>query len=172
MGKRILLLGAGGHAMVVVEIIKAISDKNNLPMYNQIDFLDDTSKQAVGKLSELEKIAPLYDEVFCAIGNNDIRKKLLQKVSKLGLCMPVLIHPTAYISPTAVIRAGTCIEPKAIVNTKAIVEEGRIISVGAIVDHDAKIEMCSHVNAGSICKAGSVIKAERKLEAGEVVVGY
>lgn len=52
------------------------------------------------------------------------------------------------------------------------ISTGCIISVGAIVDHDAEIGDCCHVNAGAIVKAGGKVESYRKLEAGEVVLGY
>ena len=47
-----------------------------------------------------------------------------------------------------------------------------IISVGSIVDHDTVVGKCAHINAGSIVKAGGVVEEYRKLQAGEVVLGY
>lgn len=170
MGKKLLILGAGGHGKVVREVAMSIKDETTL--YDSVDFLDDNFKEAIGKIEELEKWKDQYDEVFCGIGNNAVRQSLLKKAEQLGMDIPVLIHPTAYISPTACIEKGTIVEPKAIVNANSYVKAGCIISVGAIVDHDVVVEECAHINAGAICKAGSHIEAMRKLEAGEVALGY
>ena len=172
MGKRLLILGAGGHGKVVREVALSIVDENNKPVYEAIDFLDDYSTEAVGKISDLEKFSNSYDEAFCGIGNNDVRKNTLDQIKKSGLSIPVLIHPSAYISATALVEEGTVIEPKAIVNTNSIIHKGCIISVGSIVDHDVEVGEFSHVNAGAIVKAGARIVSGRKLEAGEVVMGY
>ena len=172
MGKRLLILGAGGHGKVVREVALSIVDENNKPVYEAIDFLDDNATEAVGKISDLEKFANNYDEAFCGIGNNNVRKNILDQIKKSGLSIPVLIHPSAYISATALVEEGTVIEPKAIVNTNSIIHKGCIISVGSIVDHDVEVGEFSHVNAGAIVKAGARIVSGRKLEAGEVVMGY
>lgn len=171
MGKKLLILGAGGHGKVVKEVALSLQEHGK-PMYTTVDFLDDQLEIAVGKISELEVIGTRYDEIFCGIGNNAVRKNLLQRIQSMNKTIPVLTHPTAYISPTAVIKDGTIVEPKAIVNAGSIVDEGCIISVGAIVDHDVHVEEYCHVNAGAICKAGSHIESSRKLEAGEIVKGY
>lgn len=172
MGKRILLLGAGGHAAVVTETILTLRDEENNPIYDCIDYLDDNSEKAIGKIEELINIGKNYDEVFCCIGNNKLRGALIEKAIEMGMKVPTLIHPTAYISPSATIKHGTIVEPKAIVNANTVVNEGCIVSVGSIVDHDVILEKYCHVNAGAICKAGSIVKQLRKLEAGEVVKGY
>ena len=96
-------------------------------LYGKIDFLDDASELAVGKLAELEQIGRNYEEVFCCIGNNQFRKELLEKAERLEMKVPVLIHPTAYISPSAVVKAGTVVEPGAIINSNSVIEEGCII---------------------------------------------
>ena len=171
MGKKLLILGAGGHGKVVREVALSLK-KNDISVYEDISFLDDHSSEAIGKIESLKEFVGKYDEVICGIGNNAVRKKLLEQAEQIGFCIPVLIHPTAYVSPSASVEAGNVVEPKAIVNANSVVEKGCIISVGAIVDHDAVVGEYSHVNAGAICKAGSTIEAGRKLEAGEVVLGY
>lgn len=165
MTKSLLILGAGGHGKVVKEIAEALG-------YTKIAFLDDNSTEAVGKIADSKAFVKEYHEAFVGIGNNKFRGELLTRLEQEGLNIPVLIHPTAYVSKSAVIGQGTVVEPKAIVNANSKVGFGCIISVGSIVDHDAVLEDCVHVNAGAICKAGSFVVKETKLEAGQVVKGY
>lgn len=169
MGKKLLILGAGGHGNVVREVALSLWDKNKIPLYETIGFLDDNARNAVGKISELENFKDIYDEVFCSIGNNEIRKKILDKAMSLGFHIPTLIHPTSYVSPSAMIHLGVLVEPKAIINTNAVICAGCIISVNATIDHDVIVGEYAHVNSGAICEAGSVVDAYRKIEAGEVV---
>lgn len=171
MGKKLLIIGAGGHGKVVKEIALSLKENERL-RYDSVDFLDDNAVESVGKIKDLECLMPSYDEVFCGIGNNKIRKELIEKAEKCGYQIPVLIHPTAYISPSAILEKGTVVEPKAIINANSVVKKGSIISVGAIIDHDVCVEEYVHVNAGAICEAGSVINSLKKLEAGQVVLGY
>ena len=163
--KKLLIVGAGGHGKVVAEVAQDCG-------YEQIAFLDDNSPEAIGTVAEMEKFTEQCYDAFVGIGNNQLRANILKRLKNARYHIPVLIHPTAYISKTAEIHPGTVVEPKAIVNTSAVIEEGCIISVGAIVDHDTKLEQCVHVNAGAIVKAGATVKAYRKLEAGEVIQGY
>lgn len=172
MGKRLLLLGAGGHGKVVREVALNLLNIDGNPVYDSVDFLDDNSDEALGKIANLEKYRDQYSDVFYGIGNNAVRKQLLGQAEELGYLIPVLIHSTAYINPSAVIEAGTVVEPKAVVNANTVVHRGCIISVGAIVDHDVIVNEFVHVNAREIIKAGARVESCRKLEAGEVVLGY
>lgn len=161
----LLIIGAGGHGKVVAEIAADCGYKN-------IAFLDDNSSDAIGRLDDLDKLKDKYEYAFVGIGNNTFRDQLIEKLEACGYKIPVLVHPTAYISRTARIGQGTVVEPKAIVNAHTVVGAGGIISVGAIVDHDVVIGPCCHINAGAIVKAGATVEAYTKLEAGEVRLGY
>lgn len=163
--KRLLIVGAGGHGKVVVEVAENIG-------YEEIAFLDDNSPEAIGKISEIEKFKEQYSDIFVGIGNNKLRGELIQKLQDCGYTVPALIHPSAYVSRTATIGIGIVVEPKAIVNANSHVGEGCIISVDSIVDHDVEVGVCCHINVGAIVKAGGKIEPFRKLEAGEVVLGY
>ena len=159
--KSLLILGAGGHGAVVKEVAEACG-------YDKIDFLDDNIPHAIGKISELN-IFKEYESVFVSIGNNKLRKQLLDKAINLGFKTPILIHPDAYVSSSAKVEEATIIEPKAIVNSNAMIGRGCIISIGAVVDHNACIDEFAHINAGTIVKSAAHIKAFRRLEVGEIV---
>ena len=165
MNKSLLIIGSGGHGKVVKEIAEALG-------YENIAFLDDNNAEAIGKIADSKAFVNQFQESFVGIGNNKFRGELLTRLEQEGFAIPVLIHPTAYISKSATIEKGTVVEPKAIVNANSKVGCGCIISVGSIVDHDVILEDCVHVNAGAICKAGSFVAKETKLEAGQVVKGF
>lgn len=165
MGKRLLIIGAGGHGKVVAEIAADVG-------YEEVAFLDDNSPEAVGKISEAERFREEYQEAFVGIGNNRVRGELIGKLEACGYEVPILVHPTAYVSRSAVIGKGTVVEPKAVVNANTRVGVGCIISVGAIIDHDVVLGGCVHANAGSIVEAGAAVEGGRKLESGEVVRRY
>lgn len=137
----LLIIGAGGHGKVVKEVAEALN------IYEKIDFLDDNSSEAVGKIADMAAMHASYDAAFVGIGNNAFRNELLKKLEAIGYIIPAFIHPTAYISKTAKIGKGTVVEPKAIVNANSVVGNGCIISVGATVDHDVVLDDCVHVNA-------------------------
>lgn len=163
--KSLLIIGSGGHGRVVAETAEACG-------YTQINFIDDNSEIAIGKIADLKKLTDEYKEVFVGIGNNRFRAQLIDKLIELGYTVPVLIHPTAYVSKSAVIHIGTIVELKAIINVNAYIGRGCIVSVGSIIDHDARIGKASHVNAGAIVKAGGSVNDFVKLEAGEIVLDY
>lgn len=159
MKDNLLIIGAGGHGKVVAEVAEACG-------YENIAFLDDNSPEAIGKISDMIFYRERFSNAFVGIGNNQFRNETINKVIEIGYHIPVLIHPTAYVSKSAAVSEGTIVEPLAIVNANTVVGTGCIVSVGSIVDHDTMLEACVHVNAGAH------VEKNRKLEAGEVVLGY
>lgn len=162
LNKNLLILGAGGHGQVVKETAEAIS------YFDKIDFLDDYSELAIGKFSDYNNYINVYAYAFVGIGNNVARTKWIDQLIKAGFNIPVLIHPTAYISPTAVIETGTIVCARAVVNHNAKVKKNCIVSIGALLDHDSLINEGAHVNAGAIVKAGCTLEKLMKLDAGIV----
>ena len=116
----LLILGAGEYGQLVKELVRN--------KYTTIDFLDDRSETAIGKLEDYKKYVGKY-EAIVAIGNNDVRMAWLEKLEEAGFNIPTLISPQAYVSPSAVIGQGCIIEPMAVINANAKVEKGSIISV-------------------------------------------
>ena len=171
MEKKLLIIGAGGHGKVAKDVALSMM-VNGKNLYKEVAFLDDTMEDAVGKISDLESLYSKYDEVFVAIGNNQLRKNLCEKIEQTEIELATLIHSTAYVSPTATIEEGTIVGPRCLINSHAIVKKGCIVSIGAIIDHDAILEEFSHANTGAICCAGSILESERKTVAGEILKGY
>lgn len=162
---KLLIIGAGGHGRVVAEIARDCG-------YDEIAFLDDNCPDALGTTADLEKFAPEYPDAFVGIGDGKLRAQLLDRLEAAGCHIPTLIHPAAYVSPSAVIGRGTVVEPKAAINANTHIGRGCIVQLGSIVDHNVEIDSYVNVNTGAIVKAGARLLAFRKLEAGEVVLGY
>ena len=147
--KKIVILGASGHAHVIADIIKA--ERNQL-----VAFLDDDSKQTdcVGPISDYIKY--LDCEFIIGIGNADVREKL----SKLPLKWHTAIHPSAIISDSASIAEGTVVMPNAVINARSKVGKHCIINTGAIVEHDNSIGDYSHISVG--VKLGGTVSIGKK----------
>lgn len=68
---KLLIIGTGGCGYFVKE--RAI-----LNGHEKADFFDDNSLLVGGKVSDLEKIENRYDGSFVAIGNPEIKEKILE----------------------------------------------------------------------------------------------
>ena len=136
--KKVVILGASGHAHVIADIVTACGDLVEA-------FLDDnTSIEGVsGSISEYVNFKDC--EFVIGIGNAEIRKKL----SALPVKWYTAIHPSAVVSPKATIGEGTVVMPNAVINSGAIIGKHTIINTAAIIEHDNVIEDFVHVAVGA-----------------------
>lgn len=163
--KRIIILGAGGFAKTLADILQ----QNNT--YTEIKFLDDTKtgEKILGKCDEFINFKNENTDMFPAFGNNEVRKKWFEKLQQEKINIPSIIHNSAYISPTVKIETGVAVLPKAVINTNTVVKQGCIVNCGAVIDHDCVLERFVHVCIGAMIKAENKIPAEVKIEAGQIV---
>ena len=145
MSKKVVILGAGGHAKMIADIIIKSGDS----VYG---FLDDNltagtkimgQYSVLGKINDcikLQKDEELY--FIIGIGNNYIRKEIYEKYK---LNYYTAIHPTAVIAIDTKIGEGTVIKSNATIDVSTTIGKNCIIGTGAIVAHDNNIGNYVHV---------------------------
>lgn len=157
---RLLIIGAGGHGVVVAE---AAADTG---LWNEIQFLDDgVSANAVldfpvaGTLDQLDTLMDENSSVVVAIGDNRKRLALCNDIVSKGLPLATVIHPTACISSSASIARGVVVCAGAIVNARSKLGRACILNTAATVDHDGVIADGAHISPGANL-AGNVTVGE------------
>jgi len=161
--KKLLIVGAGSHGKVIREIVESMHE------YKRINFLDDNSKDAIGRFDEYDRFRQEYTHAFVAIGNNTLRRDLIIKLKEYYE-IPKIIHPRAYVSTSSKIARGAYVGAMAAVSSNAVIKEGAIIGVGAAIDHDCKVGEYSYVSAGVTVAPMGEVEAFAKIEAGGVVL--
>lgn len=148
MRRNLLIIGASGHGIVVADIAIQMSKWDN------IAFLDDNPQlktsiglKVIGTTDEYEQYITEYD-IFIAIGNNEIREKIYNKLEKADASVPILIHPSAVINDHVEINKGTVIMAGAIINSCTKIGKCCIVNTGSTIDHDNFIEDFVHISPG------------------------
>lgn len=155
--RRVVLLGAGGHARVCAEVITSGGDE----VVGVLAPTDGVAPWAVdvhiGSDDDLERVAADrgVDAVCIAIGHNAVRRRWSERVGAAGLALFDLRAPSAVVSVSATLGAGVQVFPGAIVNPGALVGDGVILNTGCIVEHDCAVGDHAHIAPGSIL-AGAV----------------
>ena len=70
--------------------------------------------EIIGTIDEMSSYYPEYVDIFIAIGNNQLRKKLSLQAKEIGYQLVSLISPFSYVSSYANINEGTVIFPHAV----------------------------------------------------------
>lgn len=150
---KLLIVGAGGYGRLVKEIAEMTG-------YYKVDFLDDNSPLAVGKIDELDEIENRYDGSIVAIGNPKIKENIFKRLKK----STTIIHPTAVVSKTATVGAGCVIEANAVINSEAVVKDGSFICAGAVVNHNSMVGEFCQIDCNSVVAMGAEVPMGHKVE--------
>ena len=141
---RLIIIGASGHGKVVADIAA-------LNGYKDIVFLDNDPeiKTCAGYpvLGPDTMTSELDGDVFIAVGNAEIRKKLMERDANRNF--PVLIHPSAVIAKSAEVDAGSVAMAEAVINPGARIGKGCIINTSSSVDHDCVVGDYVHISVGA-----------------------
>ena len=149
---KIVIIGASGHGKVAFDALKTM---NGIAIAGFID--DAFEKQGkkilavpvLGNIDFLmEELQETIDGVFVAIGNNYIRKKITERVSK-QFTLVNAIHSKAIIRLYASLGKGVLVVAGAIINSGSKISDGVIINTGATIDHDNFIGEYSHIAPGA-----------------------
>jgi len=147
--KEIFIIGAGGFGREVLEILK---DQNKVKSVWGIHGFLDNKKETHGKkingfpvigdFSLLKNKKNIYCVV--AIGEPEIREKVVGKVSKMGVKFPPIIHPSVIRSEFVELGEGVIICAGCILTTNIILKNHVIINLNCTIGHDARIgKYCS-----------------------------
>ncbi len=152
---KVIGFGAGGHAKVVIEILRAMGGFDVVGLVDVNDRLRGTTVLGVPVLGGEDLVPSLAVDgirhAFIGVGGNSstLRRRLVfDRIEIQHLQLVTAIHPSAIISPSAVIGAGATIMAGAIVNAEATVGPNAIINTGAIVEHDDSIGAHAHISTG------------------------
>lgn len=153
---RAVLVGAGGHARVLLDIIE------DMPDIRVAGFVSIGPEETLygypclggdGALPAI--LASGVTSAVLGIGDNRRRKLLMESLSRLGFNFVSAISRTASVSKYAWIGAGAAIMPGAVVNANAKIGEAAIVNTNATVDHDCVVSPFAHIAPG-VSVAGGV----------------
>jgi UDP-perosamine 4-acetyltransferase len=168
----VVIIGSGGHAKVVIELIRAegkyqiagctgLADRgfvlDNVPILGTDRVLSAVLASGVKK-------------AFIAIGDNRLRVALLAHAQEIGFELINAVSPNAVISPSATLGKGIAIMAGAVINASAHVGDGAIINTNATVDHDCFLGNGTHICPGSTLAGKVKIGDEAFLGTGTCVV--
>lgn len=136
--KKVVILGASGHAHVIADIVSACGDMVEAFLDDNTDILG-----VAGSISDYTKYSTC--EFIIGIGSAEVREKF----SNLPVKWYTAIHPSAVVSPKATIGEGTVVMPNAVINSGAVIGKHTIINTNAVVEHDNVIGDYVHISVGA-----------------------
>lgn len=176
MKRRLVFVGGGGHARVLMELI-------NMAGCFEVEAVLDP-KLAPGTLVSGARVAGgdgLLSEIFSrgvrnacvafgSVKDNSRRASSFRMLREAGFSMPPLIHPKAIASESAGIGEGAQVMAAAVVQAGSTVGENAIVNTGAIVEHDCSIGAHAHISPGAVVCGGCELGEGAFVGAGATVI--
>ncbi|WP_195939346.1 acetyltransferase [Romboutsia sp. 1001713B170131_170501_G6] len=171
--KNIIVIGAGGHASVVIDIIECMKENGSqVQILGILDDRNDITKfrgyEILGKIRTENLYNRKDTEFIIGIGSNNIRKEIYRKYNHLKYF--TAIHPSAIIGSHVNIKSGTVVMPRAIINSNTYIGKHVIINSGAIVEHDNIIGDFVHISPGTTLCGGVFVGESAHIGANSTVV--
>ena len=151
MNKEVFIIGAGGHAKVIANVINKSGDivKGFLDDNIEIEtvIIKEKKYKVIGTFEDIVHLQLKYpnSEFIIGIGNNELRKKIAEKYDEI-LNFYTAIDPNSQIALDVEIGKGSVILANACINTSAKIGKHCIINTAAIIEHDNILEDYVHVS--------------------------
>ena len=157
-----IIIGAGGHAKVVMDIALSCDVKVK-------GFLDDNTKQFqnIDYLGTIDCIEDLHEPLVIAIGDNVVRKLISLRAKSLT---KALIHPSAIIGSNVLVGNGTVIMPSVSVNASVNIGINVIVNTSASIDHDCILKDYAHISPNATLCGGVQVGEGVHIGAGATVI--
>ncbi|MCJ2165734.1 MULTISPECIES: acetyltransferase [unclassified Pseudodesulfovibrio] len=153
----ILIIGGGGHARVVADILLSMEDMEPLGYVTPDACPGTLGPLGLAVLGDDTCVAGLdHDGVVVAVGDNRLRHRIFARLVGAGETLVNAVHPSAIIARDVEMGVGCMVCAGAIVNTGTIVGDNVILNTGCVVDHDCTISGHAHVAPG-VKLAGNVV---------------
>lgn len=150
VARDIIIFGAGGHALVVADAVRACGDA-------VAGYVDTVSPERKGQLLDGAPIVGGLEELLAEVAGSGVgvafgfgdcaaRYALTRQLSEHNIELLTVIHPAASVSRSAEIGRGGYVGPQAVVEAQSRIGEGVIVNCGACVCHE-----CSIGSAVTVC---------------------
>jgi len=162
--KKIVILGAGGHALNVIDLLLKEQDE-----YEPMGILDPAAKGDVLGVPILggdELLAKLRSDgieyAFPAIGfgsevNNGLRRQIYEKIKKCGYKLPNLISSKAFVRSGVKMGEGNIVQAGSVLDTEAELSSNIAVGFNVLIAHRCKIGSHVTFSGGVILNGGICI---------------
>ena len=172
----LVIVGNGGHAKVVIDILEEVGDYNILGIItkNKGDKIGIGGYKILGDDNLLNE---LFNQgvKFAVIGvggysDNIRRRRIYENLKNIGFHLISAIHPTASISSTVLMGEGNVVFSGVVINPYVRLGNNIVVATGSTIDHDTEIKDHSFISAGVTVGAETKIEEEVLLALGSKVI--
>ena len=155
------ILGAGGHARALVELVRA--SRPDVQIVAAVDDAPSPPKDVLGvpvigdsvQLEELRERGVRNAGLgIGAVTDNQQRIEHFDRLRGLGFTIPSFCHPRASVEPSVTMGQGNQIFAGAVIGSCVRLGDNTIINSGSVLSHDCQIGSHTHIAPGAILAGG------------------
>ena len=154
MSKKIFLIGSGGHAKVLIDILSNQGIKIDAVVSPELDLSNKIFKNIM-HLTDDKVFNYSSDEIILlngigSIPGNPLRNLMFKKFRDHSYEFLTIKAKTSIVSNSCNLGRGVQIMPGAIINADVTIGENTIINSGVIIEHDCIIGNNNHIAPGAV----------------------
>lgn len=170
--KALWILGAGGHAKVVIDTVRMAGD------FNPVGVLDDSEIAIGARLLSLPIHGPIsrqsvgelrIDAAVVAIGDNGVRGEIVRRLHGT-VEWPSIVHPRAIVAAGVPIGQGSVVAAGSVIQPDSRIGEHAILNTASSVDHDCFVGNFAHIGPGARLTGGVNVGEGALVGAGATIV--
>jgi len=174
--KKIVLVGAGGHALSVID---SIQSNANFEIVGITESGYDVGEKLLGYkiLGNDDLLKSVFDSgvnyafiTVGSIGNTALREKLYIMLKNIGFILPAIIDNSSKIGSEVWLGAGIYIGKNTVVNPRSTIKDMAIINTGAIIEHGCCINGFTHIGPGAVLCGDVKIGAHTHVGANATII--
>lgn len=148
----IVIIGAGGHGRVVLDILVAAGQHNILGFIDSNPQLNGRRVDGMPVLGDLNQLPDLVARgcrgAVVAIGDNGVRRNFAATLEHADFTLVNAVHPSAQIARNATLGRNVVVAAGVVVSAHTQIGDSVILNTGAIVDHESMIGTAAHICPG------------------------
>ena len=177
MSLPVMILGAGGHARVLLDCLRlaGVEVRGLVDAEPAKHGLEILGAKVLGDESLLEGCDPSSLALVNAIGSvrsMAVRATVYERFAARGFSFPVVRHPSAVVAGDAEIGPGVHLLAGSVVITGSAIGENTILNTKASVDHDGRIGAHVHLAPGVTLSGGVAVGERTHIGTGASVVQF
>lgn len=171
MDKKVIVIGGGGHARVLLDILQM----NRADVLGYVDARE--TGLPIAYLGSDEALPEKYSsaEVILVNGVGSVkrpesRQRIFEQLKSLNYQFFSVVHPRAIVAESAEIGEGVQVMANVVLNPGVSIEDNVIINTSASIDHDCQIAAHTHIAPGVTLSGNVTIGKGCHVGTGAVVI--
>lgn len=171
----IVVVGGGGHAKVVISILRKLKSHRIL---GYTDLKDNGAVLGVPYLGSDRELATLANErkklnAILAVGQvglGDARCELWMRLQLPALSFPLVVSPDAIVNEEVSGGEGAVVMDGAAINSGVTIGRGAIVNTNSTIEHDVVLGDWVHIAPGATISGGVTVGRFSMIGAGATVI--